>query len=355
MNLDNLESFRQIDPGDMLSHIDALPMQLEDAWAHAHTLDLPANLADVRQVVICGMGGSAISGDLVAALVEGTCPLPVTVNRGYMLPAWLQGPDTLIVPISFSGGTEETLFTTRQAFERGAKVLAITTGGALGALVSESSGSAWTFDYTSQPRAALGWLYGMLLGLFSRLGLAENLDGDVQEAVAVLREGRAALGADVLAAHNPAKRTAGQTVGRIPIFWGAGLLAPVARRWKTQFNENAKTAAYYEELPELNHNAVVGLDFPEALMTKICVIELISKKYDHPRVGVRHKASYKLLLQAGIMADKVSEKGESRLAQQMSMIQFGDYMSYYVAMANRVDPTPVDNIRQLKEQLAQAG
>ncbi len=355
MNLDDVERFRQIDASDMLGYIDALPDQLAQAWEHAHRLDLPPEFARVRQVVLCGMGGSAISGDLLAALVRDTCRVPVIVNREYDLPAYVVGAEALIITLSHSGGTEETIAAARQGIERGGRLLAITTGGALAPLVEEAGGTVWRYDYRSQPRAALGWLYGLLLGAFSRLGLAEGLPGEVQETVALLERGREVLGAHKPAALNPAKRTAGQMVGRIPIFWGAGLLAPVARRWKTQFNENSKSAAYYEELPELDHNSVVGLDFPEQLMSKIAIIELVSERYDHPRVALRQRASYDLLLQAGIMADRVEARGESRLAQQMSLIQFGDYMSYYVAMAYGVDPTPVENIRWLKEQLAQAG
>jgi glucose/mannose-6-phosphate isomerase len=142
-------------------------------------------------------------------------------------------------------------------------------------------------------------------------------------------------------------------VDRIPIFWGGGLLEPVARRWKTQINENAKTAAYFEAMPELNHNAVVGLEFPEPLMTRIAIVQLVSRAYDHPRVKVRHEASTKIVLQSGIMSDRVTARGESRLAQQMSMIQFGDYLSYYLAMAYEVDPTPIHNIDQLKQRLSE--
>ncbi len=355
MNLDDLDLFRRIDASDMLSYIDALPDQLSEAWQYAHTLDLPAGADRVKKVVVCGMGGSAISGDLFAALAEGSCQVPVIVNRSYNLPAWASGPETLVVGLSHSGGTEETLSAMKQAIERGVLTLAITTGGELARLVGEAGGTTWVYRYPSLPRAALGWLYGLVLGAFSRLGLIGHLSADVQETVEMLHRGRDALGAGSCASRNPAKRLAGQLVGRIPVLWGAGLLEPVARRWKTQINENSKSAAYYEVLPELNHNSVVGLDFPAQLTTHLIVVQLVSEQYDHPRVAIRHEASYRLLLQAAIVADRVKARGKSRLAQQMNLIQLGDYVSFYLAMAYQVDPSPIANIQQLKELLAMAG
>ncbi len=355
MNLDDRNLIEQIDAGNMLSHIDALPGQLSTAWKHGHLLELPGPLADVQQVAICGMGGSAISGDLLSALVSGSCHVPFTITRAYDLPTYIIGAETLVIALSHSGSTEETLSAARQAAERGTRLLAITTGGELAKLVQAAGGVVWTYQYHAQPRATIGWLYGLLLAAASRLSLVDDLSAEVEEAVEVLERGRAVLGADSSAAQNPAKRLAGQLVGRIPVIWGAGLLAPVANRWKTQINENAKAAAYFETLPELNHNTVVGLEYPETLARSVVFVTLRSEKYDHPRVAIRQKVTHQLLLQAGIMADEVRAQGESRLAQQMSLVQFGDYVSFYLAMAGGVDPTPILSIDWLKAQLAQAG
>lgn len=354
MNLDDMERFRQIDADNMLGYIDALPDQLADAWERAQALDCPAAFGRVDLVLICGMGGSAISGDLASALVGDSCPVPVVVNRDYDLPPCAAGNRALVIALSHSGMTEETLSAARQAVERGTHLLAITTGGELAALAGEAGGVAWTYTYPSQPRAALGWLYGLLLGAFSRLGLAPNLSADVEETVALLRKDREALGAANAVARNLAKRLAGQLVERIPVIWGAGLLAPVARRWKTQLNENAKSRAYFEVMPELNHNAVAGLSFPADLMekTRFAIIQLASSHYDHPRVAVRHRVTHDLFLRQAIVTEIVQARGESRLAQQMNLIQFGDYVSYYVAMAYGVDPTPIPAIAVLKEELS---
>jgi glucose/mannose-6-phosphate isomerase len=331
--------------------------QLENAWNYTKTLDLPTSLRDVSRVVICGMGGSAISGDLLAALVEPTCLNPIFVNRDYTLPPYAAGADTLVIALSYSGTTEETLSAARQAIERGTRLLAITTGGELSSLIREAGGTVWTFDYPSQPRAALGWLYGLLLGAAVRMGLAPDLAADVVETVARMRRDGAVWTTDTRTNRNTDKRVAGQLMDCIPVIWGAGLLAPVARRWKTQLNENSKTNAYFEALPELNHNAVAGILAPEELMArhKFQIVQLVSAEYDHPRVALRHQATEQLLREAGIITEVVKARGSSRLTQQFNLIQFGDYVSYYLAMGYGVDPTPIPPIKMLKEKLTEAG
>jgi glucose/mannose-6-phosphate isomerase len=357
MNLDDLELFRKIDADHMIGYINALPDQLRDAWAHGGTLEMPAAMGKVERAAICGMGGSGIGGELLAALVEDTCPAPITVIRGYDLPAWATGPSTLVVTVSHSGGTEETLSAAKQAVERKTKLLAITTGGELADIADAGGGTVWKYTYPSLPRAAIGWLYGMLLAAFSQMGLAPDLDASVKEAVERMERTRDTFVPETIAARNPPKRYAGQLVDCLPMIWGAGLLAPVARRWKTQINENSKSAAVFDLLPELDHNTVVGIESPSEMLRKhqFQIIQLLSPKYDHPRVTLRHQMTLELFREQGIITDTVKARGDSRLAQQMSLVQFGDYVSYYLAMAYQVDPTPIGPIMMLKEKMAQAG
>ncbi|MGF1506908.1 MAG: bifunctional phosphoglucose/phosphomannose isomerase [Chloroflexi bacterium] len=355
MDLNNPETFKEIDASDMFAFITDLPDQFEQAWARRTDLDLPAGLGDVNRIVVCGMGGSAISGALVSALVEDTLPIPIISNRSYDLPAYATDDSTLVVLMSHSGTTEETLSCARQAVERGTKTLAVTTGGDLAPLITDNGGGVVPFAYDSPPRAALGWLYGSLLAGLHAIGILPDLSDSVAESVELMREGRRMLSPEHDDDTNKAKRMAGQLVDRTPIIWGGGLLEPVANRWKTQINENAKSAAYFEAMPELNHNAVVGTQFPEnVVIGKIAPVHLRSRS-DHPRVAIRHKATQQLLRQYGIVADSVMAQGDSRLAQQMTLVQFGDYVSYYLAMAYGIDPTPIEAINSLKQQLAEAG
>ena len=145
-----------------------------------------------------------------------------------------------------------------------------------------------------------------------RLGLVPNLEADLNETLALLRAEQQVFGAESPLANNPAKRGAGQLIGRIPVFYGGGMFEPVARRWKGQLNENAKVWAQYEALPEANHNAVVGIGFPEERLPNMTAIFIMSKEYDHPRVYLRHKLTYQLLMEHGIMVDKFRPQGPER-------------------------------------------
>jgi len=353
MNLDDHTRFSELDPNGMLERIGELPQQCRAAWALARGLELPPGYGAVRHVVILGMGGSAIGGALLQGLVAGECAIPLTVVRDYTLPAFARGPGYLVIGCSYSGNTEETLSAFGEALERGTRPMVITTGGKLAALAQERGIPLVRFDYQSQPRAALGYSFTLPLGVCWRLGLLRDYSADLAEAVQVMEEWRAEMGPEVPTAHNAAKRLAGQIAGCLPVVYGAGFLSAVANRWKTQFNENSKHWAFFEVLPELNHNAVVGFGIPRAVREQTIVLMLRSS-LDHPRVQVRWEVTRELLLRKGVAAETLQGRGESRLAQMLSLSLFGDYVSFYLAMLNDVDPTPVETIAFLKQRLAEA-
>lgn len=352
MNLDDRSHMEAVDRDNMLGHIDALADQFANAWQHAQSLPLPETHRTPRHIVLAGMGGSAIGGDLTAALLASTSPVPFTVVRGYTLPAYVRGEDTLVIASSHSGNTEETLTAADLALERGVRLLAVTTGGALAEHAERHGYPLWAFSYASQPRAALGWSFGLLIGLAHRLNLAPSLEADLEEGVALLREKRALYGADNPTVNNPAKRGAGQLIGRVPLIFGAGIFEPVARRWKGQFNENAKAWAEFEPLPEANHNTVSGFGWPMDNGLMLSAQFITSAQYDHPRVRLRHELTYQMCLQNGIMADAFQPDGNSALAQMLHAIQYGDYVSYYTAIATDTDPTSIPQISELKSLLA---
>ncbi len=350
MNLDDLNSFKPLDANNMLAHIDGLPDQIEAAWALGQRLPLP-DLNGVTQIVLCGMGGSAIGGSLLAALTEGERRVSFTVNRDYELPAWAAGRQTLVIGASHSGNTEETLSAFQQAIERGTRLMAITTGGKISRLSSEAGGALWTFDYRSQPRAAVGYSFTLPLALFCRAGLIVDKAAELGAAVAAMREQQKRLRAETPVAHNPAKRLAGQLMDRYVLVFGSGPMGVVARRWKGQFSENAKAWAQFEELPEMNHNSVVGTEQPETLAPKFMALFLESD-FDHPRNKIRSAVTRELLMTAGFNTDVIRGSGPSPLAQLLTSLHFGDYVSYYLAIAYGIDPTPVGPINVLKERLA---
>jgi glucose/mannose-6-phosphate isomerase len=297
------------------------------------------------------MGGSAIGGDLLRALAEPDCGLPVMVNRDYTVPAFVN-TETLVIASSYSGNTEETLSAFQEARQRGAALLAITTDGKLAQQARELTVPLLTFHYQSQPRAALGYSLVSLVGVMQKLGFIGDKAADLEVAIAVMEALQEEIGATVPVTANPAKQLAKRLYGHLPVVYGSGHLAEVAHRWKTQLNENSKAWSFYERLPELNHNAVVGYQFPEKLAEKVIVIVLTSS-LDHPRNKVRSRVTQEILTKQGVGCEVVSARGESPLAQMLSAIHFGDYVSFYLAMLYEVDPTPVRVINYLKERLAQ--
>ena len=350
MNLDDVRHMRTLDTQNFLHDVDTLPEQLASAWDLAKSYGLPDSFSHVKHIIIAGMGGSAIGGSLVQVHVAGECSVPITVVRDYRLPA-AAGPETLVIATSHSGNTEETLAASRAALERGARVMAITRGGKLARLAEESGWPLWRFEHAGQPRAAVGYPFMLTLGVLVKLGLVPDPSTELAGVVAAMREQQQRLRAEVPVTANPAKRLAGQLMDRIPLIFGAGRLAPVARRWKAQINEVAKALAVFDELPEMDHNSVVGTLYPDMLVGKFMALFLRSS-FEPPRHARRAEVTRQIYMTAGFNTDTVEAGGPSPLAHIFTSLHFGDYTSYYLAIAYGVDPSPVPQIEYLKEQLS---
>jgi glucose/mannose-6-phosphate isomerase len=353
MNLDDTSAFAQIDTQNMLAEIDALPEQLLNAWDLGSSLPLP-HWEDVRRVLIAGMGGSAIGGDLLTAYAAPYCHLPVLVHRDYDLPAWAVGPKTLVIASSHSGNTEETLSAFEQAKANRCRILAVTTGGRLVQAAHEAEAALWQFQHDGQPRAAVGYSFGLLLAALTHLGLLPDPTEELSAAAAAMQAQRKELNADVPVHSNPAKRLAGQMMGRWVTVVGAGVLAPVARRLKSQINELAKTWGQFEHLPEADHNTLAGVINPEAVLPHTMVLFLRAPSY-HPRNALRTQLTKTRFMLEGLNTDFINAKGESRLDHLWTSLHFGDYSAYYLAMAYGMDPTPVAAIESLKAEMQAAG
>jgi glucose/mannose-6-phosphate isomerase len=353
MNLDDLNHFKSIDPRNFIGAIDDLPAQVERAWALRQTLPaLPEAWHSFSNIVLTGMGGSAIGGALAQALVAAECPLPITIVRDYTLPVFV-GKNTLVIGASHSGNTEETLNACEAALAKGARLLAITRGGQLAALAERHGAPVWRFEHAGQPRAAVGYSLMLTLAALVRLGLAADKSAEVEEAVRAMQAQQASLRTESPVTHNPAKRLAGQFIDRLGAVFASDLLAPVARRWKGQLSEVSKAAAVFDELPEMDHNSVVGTMFPEALISKFMVLFLRSS-HDHPRNRRRSEVTREIYLTAGFNTDVIDAVGQSPLAQVLTALHYGDYVAYYLAMCYGVDPEPVPQIDYLKEQLGKS-
>lgn len=349
--IETVERIRAADPEGMLERIKDLPRQVRDAWAIAQRAQIPPAFGDVRAVVVAGMGGSAIGGDLAAALVAGDMKVPMSVHRDYGLPAY-GGRDTLVIASSYSGNTEETLSSFEEARKRAAKVVAITTGGRLAELATAAGFPLVRFAYAARPRATLGYSLMLVLGVLSRIGLARDLSADVDGAladVARLQE-RVHEGART----NEAKKLALALAGKVVFVYGAGAMGVMARRVKGQWNENAKNWAAFDVLPELDHNAVVGFPHPPVAKQALAVL-ILRSSHDLGRHRVRWEATKELLDQAGIEHHSLELPGATALSEVLQMTYYTDHVSFYLALLNGADPSPNRAIDLLKDRLAKAG
>ncbi|HEU0297165.1 MAG TPA: bifunctional phosphoglucose/phosphomannose isomerase [Anaerolineales bacterium] len=353
MNLDDLDRFKQLDTKNMLGEIDNLPDQLGYAYPLGLKLELP-DWKDLRQVVIAGMGGSAIGGDLLAAYCASLSPIPVTVHRDYDLPLFARGAETLVICASHSGDTEETLSSFDAARKAACHIVVMGTGGELGSLAKANGIPAWAFDHASQPRSAVGLTFGLMLAMFERLGLLSGQKEAVDDAVASMKRTQQHLKADIPAVKNPAKRYAGQLMGRWVTFMASGMQTAVARRWKEQINKLAKAGANVEELPQADHNTLAGTLNPQETLNAHTMTLFLRAPSDHPRNRLRSDLTRKAFMLEGMNTDYIDARGDTPLAHLWTSILFGDYMAYYLAMGYGVDPAPVQALSEFKEALAEA-
>lgn len=353
MNLDDLDLFKQLDSLNMLGEIDNLPDQLGYAYQLGLKHQLP-DWKDFRQVVIAGMGGSAIGADLLASYCASLAPIPVFVHRDYGLPLFARGEETLVICSSHSGDTEETLDAFEAARKAACRIVAVCTGGELAKRAKAADIPVWTFDHAGQPRAAVGFSFGLLLAMFQRLGFIPDQTEAMTDTLDSMRRIQQHLRADVPAAHNPAKRYAGQLVGRWVTIMGSGLLSTVARRWKGQMNEVAKAGANFEFIPEANHNTLAGTLNPQDTLNAHTMTMFLSAPSDHPRNRLRMDLTRKAFMLEGLNTDSIEARGSSALAHMWTLILFGDYMAYYLAMAYGVDPTPIQALVEFKKAMAEA-
>ncbi len=352
MNLDDPNSFTIIDHQNMLSHIDGLPDQLQNAWELGLKSKLPA-WKGVRQVLVAGMGGSAIGADLLAAYIASACPAPFFIHRDYGLPAWASGKKTLVIASSHSGNTEETLSAFETASTRNCRCLAITTGGTLEQKARQEKVPLWKFEHHGQPRAAVGFSFGLLLAVMLHLRLVPDPSQELARSIRAMREQQVILRAAVPTKQNPAKQIALKLVDHWVSVFGSGILAPVSRRWKGQISEIAKAWGQFEFLPESDHNTLAGVINPRKLHPSFFSLFLHSPD-DHPRNQLRGDLTRKVFMSEGLKAEVIDARGETPLEQLWTCLHFGDYMAYYLAMSYSVDPTPVSAIEGFKREMAAA-
>jgi glucose/mannose-6-phosphate isomerase len=349
IDLGDVRAVRDADAGGMLAAVEALGSHCREGYSNGADASGLPDLTDVRGVVFCGMGGSAVAGDVLRSVFRDRLGVPVEVNRSPALPEHA-GPHSLVVVSSYSGNTSETLAAFREATKRGCRSIVVSSGGTIGDEAAEAGVPVVPVPGGFQPRAALGWLAFTALGALEAAGLLPPLADDVAEAAGEVDGRAAACGPDAPAGDNPAKRMAKAIDERIPVVWGAeGIGAAAASRWKTQFNENGKVPAWWASMSELDHNEVVGWTRPFGRHHAVIALR---HEAEDPEIAARFPLSLEIAAEAEADTHEVWATGRSALARLMSLITLGDFVSAYVAIRKGVDPTPVDVIQRLKAALA---
>jgi glucose/mannose-6-phosphate isomerase len=341
---------------DTLGFADAvatLPEQFTEALSAAAAVDLGAvSGAAIANIAVCGMGGSGISGDVLATAGSHDLSVPVTVLKQYRAPQFV-GPGTLFFAMSYSGGTEETLEATAAALSAGAYVVAVCSGGELARLAGEAGAPVIGCPPGFMPRAALGHLATPLFVVCERLGLLPGGEAAVKAAQTQAARRRDACRPSTEGPANPARELARRIGRTFPLIWGTGALGAVAAyRWKADINENAKAPAFSNAFPELDHNEICAFGQHGDVTRQLVTLVELRHDHEHPQLARRVVATRAIVEETVASVLEVRAEGDGRLAQLVDLMYTGDWVSLYMAFDAGVDPGPIDAIARLKGELA---
>ncbi len=338
------------DRSDMRELLAGFPHQVQDAVRIGREATLVPLKGKPSAIVVSGLGGSAIGGDLLRSYLSDQLGVPFLINRHYTLPRFV-GPATLVVISSYSGGTEETLASYHEAMKRKAQIICFSSGGEIAALARKNRQTLVTLPKGYPPRAALGYSFFPMLLALARYGLIPPQDAPVRETVALLK--KLSVRYRLTGQKNAALELARQLYNKIPVVYSSTERTDAVNlRWRGQIAENAKTLAFGHVFPEMNHNELVGWKVLRRAMEEMAVVYLHDRE-DHPRVTLRMDVARGIIGEFAARIIDVKSEGKSRLARTFSLIHLGDWTSFYLAMLNGVDPTPVHVIDYLKRRLEQ--
>lgn len=349
--LNDVRKMKELDPQGMYDKIYRFPEQIEQAMQIGKAIKIDKKkFAGIRNLIVAGMGGSAIGGDLVRSFVQGSFKIPFYICRHYRLPAFVSNK-SLVVISSYSGNTEETLSAMSEAMKKKAKIACITSGGKVAEIARKKKYPLVELPKGYPPRSALGFSFVPLLFLLAKLGHTGKVDSDIEELAMGLKAYRDRYAAEVDIDKNPAKALALKLHNRIPVIYsGPELTDAVGTRWKGQICENAKCLAFNNQFAEFNHNELVGWNVIEPYRENLIVIYLRDND-DHDRIKRRMEIVRQIIEKTEVEVVDIFSHGDFTLGRLFSLIQLGDFMSFYLAVLNNVDPTPVKVIDFLKTEL----
>ncbi len=343
--LDDLEKLKKMDSHNMLDSLENFPEQIEEVL---ECLELNLLPFKPDEIVVTGMGGSGIVGDILRSFLANRISMPIYVNKDYTLPSFV-GENTLLFVVSYSGNTEETLSAAEKGMKKRAKVVAISSDGELEKMCEDKGVVFIKAAGGYHPRAAIAFMFVPVLKLLSEM-LIYDSDVAILDSLKVLRELRDEIKVSSPSADNKAKRIAQRVHGKIPVIYGHSIYNAVANRWHTQFNENAEILSWYGEIPEMNHNEIVGWAGDEN--SSLFVPVLLRDDKEDERIKLRLGFTKELVFKNNVeYTVEVYAKGETQLSRILYLIYMGDYISIYLAMLYGRDPSPVDVIDELKDRL----
>ena len=328
----------KIDKENMRAVIMASAGQLKDGWDLAKNINTNDSFSNV---VICGIGGSALPADLINALALPT--IPMYIHRDYNLPKQANGK-SLVICISYSGNTEEVISAFHQALDKKLTIIGMASGGKLAQMCQEQGLPLTTIPGGIQPRCATGYIFSALAAILSNSGIISDMSADILKTSQMLEDMNAS-------SETSGKALAKKLVKKVPIIYSSENLSSVAKIWKIKFNENSKIPAFYNSFPELNHNEMVGYEGVKNAKAQNLHVITLRDSESHPRVLKRMELTAKLIETSGLSHDFVEVGGNSPIQKLFSTLLLGDWVSYYLALEYGIDPTPVKIVEEFKKEL----
>lgn len=353
IDLNDLAELAKIDSEDVLGAVERFAEQCEEAWQIGLASSGLPSAEGVDAIVVLGMGGSGVSGDVVQSVVEPRLPIHFRVIKSYgPLPEWI-GRNTLVFAVSYSGSTEETVAAMEEAHSKGARIVALSSGGPIGELAEKHGIAHVRIPTGLQPRASLGFLTLPILAVLEKMGVLIGIADDVGEAIEVLESLGERCHRDQPTHRNPAKDLAHKLLHKVAIVYGAhGLTATAAMRFKCDLNEYGKVPAFWNYIPELDHNEIVGWSGLTDLSRQNFLIVHLRDVEEHPRIALRFDITKHLIEgnSAGVL--ELTAEGTSPLARILSLVMVTQLAAIYTGLQYGVDPGPVEVIQRLKAELA---
>ncbi len=357
VNLDDKEVFLKIQGGDaVMRSIDALPQQLQQSFEEIQQINFPEEFKQIRNVVVCGMGGSRFPTYILKELFKKQLSVPYLLNDDYSLPGFV-GPETLVLLSSYSGTTEEVITNAKAALEKGTKLVGITAGGEVSKFLKTNNAPVYVFNPihnpSGQPRIGFGYAVGGQLGLLIKLGLIKINPTDVLTAISSAAKLFEQFKLDIPQEKNPAKQIALKLFQRYPYYIVAEFLTGVGNAIANQTNETAKAISSFRIIPELNHHLMEGLKFPDKLRDVATFVFFFSKLYSPP-IQKRFLITKEVVERNNIQTLWYELQGKTQIEQTFELMGFGSYFSMYLSTLYEQDPSAIPYVDYFKQKLKEA-